>query len=72
MYEVPVHDPTDSPYISSIVRQCKWPSLSGNIVEIQKFCYHGNMTSHLFISPFQLFIRVVQNRLAGEQETHCK
>ena len=26
----------------------------------------------LFISPFQLFIRVVQNRLAGEQETHCK
>ena len=53
MYEFPVHDPTDSPYISSIVRQCKWPSLSGNIVEIQKFCYHGNMTSHLSLyKPF--------------------
>ena len=29
---------------SSIVRQCKW--LSRGIVEIQKFCFHGNVTSH--------------------------
>ena len=47
MYEFPVHDSTDSPYFSSIVRQCKWLSLSGNIVKIQKFCCHGNVTSHL-------------------------
>ena len=46
-YEFPVSDSTDRAYFSSIVRQCKWPSLSGNIVEIQKFCYHGNVTSHL-------------------------
>ena len=36
------------PYVSSLVRQCKWPSLSRKIVEIQKFCYHGNVTSLLF------------------------
>ena len=52
-YEFPVLDSTDSPYFSSTVRQCKWPSVSGNIVEIQKFCYHGNMTSHLSLcKPF--------------------
>ena len=49
MYEFPVHDCTQeqngSPYFSSIVRQCKWTSSSRKIVEIQKFCYHGNLTS---------------------------
>ena len=49
MYEFPVHHCTQeqngSPYFSSIVRQCKWPSSSRKIVEIQKFCYHGNLTS---------------------------
>ena len=49
MYEFPVHDCTQeqngSPYFSSIVRQCKWTSFSRKIVEIQKFCYHGNLTS---------------------------
>ena len=34
-----------SPYFFSIVRQYKWPSSSRKIVEIQKFCYHGNLTS---------------------------
>ena len=34
------------PYFSSIVRQRKWLLLLRN-VEIQKFCYHGNVTSHL-------------------------
>ena len=34
-----------SPYFSSIVRQCKWSSLSRKIVEIKKTCYHGNLTS---------------------------
>ena len=50
MYDFPVHDYTQeqngSPYFSSIVRQCKWPSLSRKIVVIQKFSYRGNLTSH--------------------------
>ena len=50
MYDFPVHDYTQgkngSPYFSSIIGQCKWPSLSKKIVVIQKFCYHGNLMSH--------------------------
>ena len=48
-YEFPVHctqGQNDSPYFSSIVGQCKWPSLSRKILEVQNFCNHGNMTSH--------------------------
>ena len=50
--DFPVYDSAEeqngNPYFSSIVRQFKWPSLSRKIVEIQKFCYHGNVTSLLF------------------------
>ena len=50
MYNFPVHDSTrdqnGSPYFSSIVRQRKWPSLSGKIVEIQKICFNGKVKSH--------------------------
>ena len=52
IYDFPVHDYTQEQnggsymYFSSIVRQCKWLSLSRKIVVIQKFCYHGNLTSH--------------------------
>ena len=42
-----------SPYFSSIVRQCKWPSLSWTIVEVQEFCYHGNETSQFYSSQRQ-------------------
>ena len=35
-----------SRYFSSIVQQCKWPSISRSNAEIQKFCCHGNVTSH--------------------------
>ena len=35
-----------SPNFSSVVRQRKWPFLSRKIVEIEKFCHHGNVTSH--------------------------
>ena len=48
-----------SPYFSFIVRQCNWPSLSGKVVEAQKFCYHGNVTSHfslLFVIMPLIFI----------------
>ena len=52
MYNFPVHDSTrdqnGSPYFSSIVRQRKWPSLSGKIVEIQKICFNGKVKSHFF------------------------
>ena len=37
-----VHDcareQNNTPYFTTIIRQCKWPSLSRQIVEIQKFC----------------------------------
>ena len=53
----PLHDCTQdqngSPYFSSIVRQCKWPSLSWKIVEVQEFCFHGNATSHFYTSQRQ-------------------
>ena len=35
--------PESSPNFSSIVRQLKLPSLSRKVVEIQKFCFHGNV-----------------------------
>ena len=38
-----------SPQLSSIVRQCKWPSMSRTIVEIQKFCYHWTSRFSLFL-----------------------
>ena len=42
--DFPVHDCTleenGSPYFSSVVRQCKWPSLSRKNIEIRKFCYN--------------------------------
>ena len=48
--DFPVHDCTQkqngSPYFSSIVQQCKWPFLSRKIIESQKVCNVGNMTSH--------------------------
>ena len=47
-YDFLMHDCTweqnSSPYFSSIVQQCKQPSLSRRIVEILKFCYHGNVS----------------------------
>ena len=47
MYDFPVHDYTQdqncSPHFFSMFQQCKWPSLSREILEINKFCYHGNL-----------------------------
>jgi len=47
-YDFSVHCSTleqnGSSHFFSIVRQCKWPSLSRKVVEIQKFCFHGNVT----------------------------
>jgi len=50
MYEVSIHDCTQgknsSQCFSFMIRQRKWPSLSRKNVEIQKSCYHGNLTPH--------------------------
>ena len=50
VYDFPVHDCTQeqnsSPYFTSIIGQCKWLLLWRKVVEIQKFCYHGNNSSH--------------------------
>ena len=75
MYDFPVPDCTQeqngSPQFSSIVRQCKWPSMSRMIVEIQKFCYHGNLTSRfslfLWVSWFErVFSQIVKKQWACE------
>ena len=56
MYDFPVSDCTQEQNGSfSIVRQCKWPSMSRAIVEIQKFCYHGNFFFSFF--KFLLFLQ---------------
>ena len=55
-----------SPYVLSIVWQCKWRSRSRMIVEIQKFCYHGNMTSH-----FSSLFPTSKNSLL-QNEAKCK
>ena len=53
MYDFPVHgwsQEQNSLYFSSTVWQCKWPSLSRTIVEIQNFCYLGNVTSNFSLN----------------------
>ena len=56
--DFPVNDCTQKqngiPYFSSIVQQCKWPSLSRKIIEIQKVCNVGNMMSHFFSLSLQI------------------
>ena len=51
---IPVLDYTqkqnDTPYFSSIVQQCKWPSLSRKIIEIQKVCKCGQHDVTLLLS----------------------
>ena len=42
------HEQNGNPNCSYIVRQRKWLSVLRKNVEIQKFCYHGNVTSHFF------------------------
>ena len=54
------------PYVLSIVWQCKWRSRSRMIVEIQKFCYHGNVTSH-----FSSLFPTSKNSLL-QNEAKCK
>ena len=66
MYDFTVNDCTQkqngSPYYSFIIRQCKRLSPSRKIVEIQKFCFHSNVTSHFsscpsyFILPIKCFV----------------
>ena len=65
MYDFSVHDCTQrdngSPYFSSIVRKCKWQSLSTKKVEIQKFCSYGNLTAH-FSSLLNTLVKEVDGK----------
>ena len=51
MQDFPVHDyiqeKNGSPYFSSMVGQCK-PFQEQQLLRFRKFCYHGNLRSHLF------------------------
>lgn len=51
MYDFPVHDciqeQNGSPYLSFIVRQCKWPSVSRKVVQIQKLPRASTVTECL-------------------------
>ena len=68
LYDFPVHDCTQEQnsrtYFSSIVQQCRWLSLLEKILEIQKFCYHGNVMSHFSITwSFVHFILIGKDKL---------
>ena len=47
-HDFPVYDYTQdqngSPYFFSMFQQRKWPSLLREILKINKFCYHGNLS----------------------------
>ena len=58
-YDFPLHDI----YFSSIIWQFKWLSLSRKIVEIQKFCVHVNVTSHLYSLFHETGIAILQIQL---------
>ena len=63
-----------SPYVSSIIRQCKCPSLSRKIVEIQKYGCHVNVTSHFslfsYLSTLQLWWK--PKKTADISRHHCR
>ena len=50
MHDIPVCASTQEQYggsyFSSIVRRCKWSTLSRKIVEIKKFWYQGHKCNH--------------------------
>ena len=58
-YDFPLHDI----YFSSIIWQFKWLSLSRKIVEIQKFCVHVNVMSHLYCLFHDAGIAILQIQL---------
>ena len=45
--------------------QHKWPSLSGKIIQVQKFCYHGNVMSH-----FPSLLGHLENGRGGKRPQH--
>ena len=58
----------------SIIRQCKCPSLSRKIVEVQKFGCHVNVTSHFslfsYLSTLQLWWK--PKKTADISRHHCR
>ena len=61
-------------FLLSFVNANAWPSMSRTIVEIQKFCYHGNLTSRfslfsefLWVSSCErVFSQIVKKQWACE------
>ena len=72
MYEFPVLDVTQGHNFSSIVRQCKRPSLSREIGEIQKSSCHGNVTPHFSLWSALLSVLTFELILSNSTKTYMK
>ena len=66
MHDIPVCASTQEqyggPYFSSIVRRCKWSTLSRKIVDIKKFRYQGNMILCLCSQMQSLVLRYARKQ----------
>ena len=72
MYEFPVLDGTQGQNFSSIVRQCKRPSLSREIGEIQKSSCHGNVTPHFSLWSALLSVLTFELILSNSTKKYMK
>ena len=66
MHDIPVCASTQEqyggPYVSSIVRRCKWSTGSRKIVEIEKFWYQGNVILCLCSQMQSLVLRYARKQ----------
>ena len=66
MHDIPVCASTQEQYggsyFSSIVRRCKWSTLSRKIVEIKKFWYQGNVILCLCSQMQSLVLRYARKQ----------
>ena len=66
MHDIPVcactQEQNGGPHFSSIVRRCKWSTLSRKIVEIKKFWYQGNVILCLYSQMQSLVLRYTRKQ----------
>ena len=66
MHDIPVcacnREQYGGPYFSSIVRRCKWSTLSRKIVEIKKFWWQGNVILCLCSQMQSLVLRYARKQ----------
>ena len=66
MHNIPVcactQEQNGGPYFSSLVRRCKWSTLSRKIVEIKKFWYQGNVILCLSSQMQSLVLRYARKQ----------